>query len=124
MRRRLYPSDRFPDGHRDLARSLHTVGDTLSALGRQEESLERHRVGRHQPALEHFREGLEMSRRLYPAERFPGGSKAVAASLNNVGSALRSLGRHDEALEHHRRALAMWRRLYPEDRFPRGHQNL
>ena len=59
MKRKLYPADKFPDGHTDLAESLNNLGVVLRSLGRRE------------GALEHYQQALAMRRKLYPPTSFP-----------------------------------------------------
>jgi tetratricopeptide (TPR) repeat protein len=39
MNRKLYPPTRFPDGHIDLAQSLHNLGGALWELGQPAKAL-------------------------------------------------------------------------------------
>ena len=112
MYRKLYPADKFPDGHPELATSLNNMGTVLQFLGRLE------------GALEHFQQGLVMYRKLYPADKFPDGHTDLARSLNNIGGVLQPLDRLEGGAEHGQQALAMYRKLYPADRFPDGHREL
>src|SRR5438105_812442 len=72
MHRRLFPREKFPDGHRQLATCLDAVGRVLQMRGE---------YARAEPF---FRDSLEMSRRLYPPEKFPGGHHGLASALNNL----------------------------------------
>src|SRR5262245_1887326 len=76
MRRKLYPPERFPDGHPDLATSLNNLGGVLQDLGQPAK------------ALPHYEQALAMHRKLYPPERFQDGHSALATSLNNLSSVL------------------------------------
>jgi CHAT domain-containing protein len=112
LRRRLYPQDRYPQGHAALAQGLNLLGALHEARGEYTE------------ALRHHREALAMYRKLYPPGRYPGGHPALLISLTNLGLLLSARGEHAEALRCHREALAMGRRLYPPERYPRGHRLL
>jgi CHAT domain-containing protein/tetratricopeptide (TPR) repeat protein len=110
--RRLYPKDRYPAGHADLAASLHALGFALRARGEvvRAEAL--------------YREALAMCRRLFPPERFPEGRSELVIILNNLGRLLQSNGDLDGAESLLREAVAMCRKLYPREQFPDGHQEL
>jgi CHAT domain-containing protein/Tfp pilus assembly protein PilF len=112
VRQKLYPPEKFPDGHDDLARTLNNMGYLLHGLGRRE------------AALEHYQQALAMCKKLYPPEKFPDGHPHLAASLNNMGNVLASLGRPKAALAHFQQALEMNRKLYPPEKFPDGHPDL
>jgi CHAT domain-containing protein/tetratricopeptide (TPR) repeat protein len=110
--RKLYPPERFPDGHADLEDSLSNMGGVLQALGEPAR------------ALPYFEQALAMARKLYPPERFPDGQPALAMGLNNMGGVLNSLGEPARALPYFEQALAMHQKLYPAARFPDGHADL
>jgi CHAT domain-containing protein/Tfp pilus assembly protein PilF len=112
IKQRLYPVERFPNGHAELAIGL----DNLASLLR-----ERGELARAQPYCE---QALAMFRRLYPEERFPNGHPQLASSLNNLGALLWAQGELPRAQPYFAKALAMYQRLYPEDRFPDGHPQL
>jgi CHAT domain-containing protein/tetratricopeptide (TPR) repeat protein len=110
--RRLYPKDRYPAGHADLAASLHALGFVLRARGdiTRAETL--------------YREALAMGRKLFPPERFPDGSPELVVVLNNLGRLLEGRGDLDGAQPLLREAVAMCRKLYPRERDPDGHAHL
>jgi tetratricopeptide (TPR) repeat protein len=112
IRRRLYPSERFPDGHPDLAASLNNLGELLQARGE---------LARAEPFLH---DALALDRKLYPPERFPDGHPDLAGSLNNLGFLLQARGKLARAEPCYRDALAMKRKLYPAERFSDGHPDL
>jgi CHAT domain-containing protein len=152
--RELYPPDRFPDGHADLARALNNLGavrlalgDPDGALGCHEQALamrRRLRPADHPDlvqslgglggarlargdlagARDSFQEALAMCRRLYPADRYPQGHPDLAAALNNLGGLWQAQGELARARSHYEESLAVRRRLYPPDRFPGGHPDL
>jgi tetratricopeptide (TPR) repeat protein len=95
MLQRLYPPDRFPDGHPDLARSLNNLGSVLYALGQPAK------------ALPYYEKALAMYQRLYPPDRFPDGHPDLARSLGILGFILQALGEPAKALPYFRRALEM-----------------
>jgi len=112
LNQRLYPADKFPDGHPDLAESLNSLGFVLQALNQVER------------ALPYYQQALEMNQRLYPADKVPGGHPNLAVSLNHVGGAWQALGQAKRALPYYQQALEMNQRLYPADKFPDGHPHL
>jgi CHAT domain-containing protein/tetratricopeptide (TPR) repeat protein len=112
MTQRLYPKERYPDGHPDLALGLNNLGGVLSDQGD------------YAGALEQYRLALKMRQRLYPKERYPNGHPLLAQSLNNLGSVLKEQGEYTQALEQHRLAQQMYQRLYPPERYPDGHPDL
>src|SRR6202035_1578484 len=61
IRRKLYPSSKYPDGHADLAQSLNNLGFVLKAIGQADK------------ALTFYQQGLDMTRQLYPASKYPDG---------------------------------------------------
>jgi CHAT domain-containing protein/tetratricopeptide (TPR) repeat protein len=109
MRQALYPSDRFPNGHPDLATSLNNLGYLLRAQGD---------LGGARAYLER---ALAMRQALYPTDRFPRGHPHLAHSLNNLGILLHAQGEYGGAGGYFERSLAMYQALYPEDRYPHGH---
>jgi CHAT domain-containing protein/tetratricopeptide (TPR) repeat protein len=110
--RRLYPAERFPDGHPHLAASLENLGTLLQDRGD---------LAQAEPYL---RDALAMCRKLYPPQRFPDGHPYLAASLENLGTLLHDRGELARAEPFLREALAMRRKLYPPERFPDGHPDL
>jgi CHAT domain-containing protein len=112
MVRRLYPDDRYPGGHRELALGLNNLAGALREQGR---------LSAAEPL---FREALAMNRRLYPATTYPAGHPALIASLNNLALVLQSQVRPAAAERLYREAQAMCRRLYPEAEYPAGHPDL
>src|SRR5579884_2181444 len=59
IRRRLYPADRYPAGHTELAESLNNLAAALDSQGE------------YAKARDLYEQSLEMRRRLYPAANFP-----------------------------------------------------
>ena len=59
MRQRLYPKDKYPQGHPDLAASLNNLGFLLRAQGEYSQ------------ALGYHKQALEMAQRLYPKDKYP-----------------------------------------------------
>ncbi len=109
---RLYPEDRYPQGHPDLAVSLNNLGMLLQNLGE------------YARALPYLEKALAMNQRLYPEVRFPSGHPDLANSLNNLATLLQDRGELANAQPYFEKALAMNQRLYPEDRYPKGHPDL
>jgi hypothetical protein len=79
MRLKLFPRERFPDGHRELVSSLNSLGNAQWALGRPEQ------------ALESYQQTYQMCLKLFPKERFPDEHPDLATSLHNLGNVHRSL---------------------------------
>jgi tetratricopeptide (TPR) repeat protein len=99
LRRQLYPPERFPDGHTELAQSLSNLGAVLQALGQPAK------------ALTYHEQALAMRRKLYPPARFKDGHPDLALSLSNLGYVLQALGQPAKALDYYEQALAMHRKL-------------
>src|SRR5262249_29971548 len=66
MLQRLYPADKYPEGHPDLAQSLGNLGTLLKDQGEYGQ------------ALGYFKRALEMRQRLYPADQYPQGHPELA----------------------------------------------
>jgi CHAT domain-containing protein/Tfp pilus assembly protein PilF len=112
MCRRLYPPDRYPAGHPDLARGLSWQGFLLQRRGE---------LGQAEP---YFRQALAMHQKLYPKERYPDGHPELARGLINLGSLLQDRSELAQADPLYREALAMCQKLYPKERYPNGHPDL
>jgi CHAT domain-containing protein len=95
IREQLYPADKYPQGHPDLARSLNNLGFLLSAQGEYAKA---------EPFL---RDALQMRQQLYPADKYPQGHPDLARSLNNLGFLLSAQGEYAKAEPFLRDALAM-----------------
>ena len=87
MNQKLYPKERFPDGHPELADSLNNMGGVLQSLGESGK------------ALPYYEQALAMNQKLYPKERFPDGHPDLAGSLNNMGSVLAVVGRDGQGAD-------------------------
>jgi CHAT domain-containing protein len=107
--RRLYPEDKYPDGHAELAACMNNVAAMLQTMGQPS------------AALPYYEQSLAMARKLYSAAQFPDGHAALAISLNRMGLVLEAIGQPDRGLIYVEEALAMRRRLYPPDKYPDGH---
>jgi tetratricopeptide (TPR) repeat protein len=112
MRQRLYPTDKYPQGHPELAASLDNLGLLLQSQGE------------YAKALEYQQQAVAMYQRLYPRDRYPQGHRDLALSFNNLGALLYHQGKYDKALGCYRQALAMYQRLYPKAKYPHGHPDL
>jgi CHAT domain-containing protein len=112
IRRRLYPKERFPDGHPNLAMSINNLAVLYRSAGE---------YARAEPL---YVEALAMYRTLFPKERFPNGHTHLAASLNNLANLYRLAGEYTKAEPLFKDALAMRRALFPKQRFPDGHPDL
>jgi CHAT domain-containing protein len=112
MRQALFPRDRYPLGHTELANSLSNIGSVLTVQGKYGQ------------AEVFLRDALAMRQALYPREQYPLGHHDLARSLNSFGSLLQAWGRYDRAEPFFREALTMRQALYPKDRYPQGHPDL
>ncbi len=73
MTEALYPRNRYPQGHPDLAGSLNNLGSLLGAQGD------------YGGAREYFERALAMREALYPKEGYPQGHPDLAGSLHSLG---------------------------------------
>jgi tetratricopeptide (TPR) repeat protein len=112
IRRKLYPKERYPRGHPDLAQIVNNVGFMLYMQGKYGE------------ALDYDQQALQMNQQLYPKERYPRGHPDLAMSLDSMGSTLRKQGEYGQALGYFRQALHMYQQLYPKESYPQGHPDL
>jgi CHAT domain-containing protein/tetratricopeptide (TPR) repeat protein len=112
MCRKLYPKERYPQGHPHLASCLGNLG----ALLRDQ--------GEYGQALEYYRQALHMRQQLYPKGRYPQGHPDLAGSLNNLGDLLQEQGEYGQALNYKQQALQMCQQLYPKEKYPQGHPHL
>jgi CHAT domain-containing protein len=114
LRRRdeLYPKERYPQGHPELAQSINN----LAAL--------HYFRGEHARAEPLYCRALEMSEKLYPRERYPQGHVELATNINNLAALYRSQGKYARAEALYGRALEMRERLYARERYPQGHAEL
>ena len=110
--RKLYPKDRYPQGHTDLAQSLNNLGALLQ------------RQGEYAKAEPFLRDALAMRQALYPKNRYPQGHPDLVSSLNNLGILLQSQVNYAKAEPYFRDALAMRQTLYPKGIYPEGHTDL
>ncbi len=108
----VYPQEKFPDGHPDLATSLNNLGALLQAQGRYAQ------------AETFYRQALQMRQKLYPKEKYPAGHTDLATSLNNLGMLLQAQGGYAQAETFYRQALQMKQALYPKEKHPDGHSVL
>jgi tetratricopeptide (TPR) repeat protein len=86
MREALFPKEKYPDGHPELATSLDNLASLLKAQGE---------YGKAEPL---YRRALEMRQALFPKESFPQGHPDLATSLNNLGAVLQDQGEYAKAL--------------------------
>ena len=154
MNQALYPKERYPQGHPDLARCLDNLGQLLhdqgnyaEARGYLQRALEMNRAlypqghpalattlnsmarllwdqGNPGEARGYQQRALEMFQALYPRERYPQGHVHLARCLNNLGGLLQALGHYGEARAYYQRALEMDQALYPQKQYPHGHPDL
>jgi tetratricopeptide (TPR) repeat protein len=92
---KLYPPEKYPQGHPDLATSLNNLGFLLQVQGE------------YAKALPYLEKALAMRERLYPKEEYPQGHPDLAESLNNLGALLQDQGEYAKALPYYEKALAM-----------------
>ena len=85
MRKKLYPADKYPNGHPNLARSLNNMGFLLEDQGD---------YGRTKPF---YRDALVMLKKLYPADKYPNGHPDLASSFSNLGGLLLKRGEYGRA---------------------------
>jgi CHAT domain-containing protein/tetratricopeptide (TPR) repeat protein len=109
---RLYPKDRFPNGHNELATSINNLAEAHEA------------AGDYANAEPLFQEALAMRRFLFPKDRFPIGHPDLAGSIDNLASLYHSAGKLAIAAPLYQEALAMRRVLFPKERYPNGHPDL
>jgi tetratricopeptide (TPR) repeat protein len=100
---RLYPSEEYPTGHPDIARSLNDLGFLLYLRGD------------YSRAQCHLEQSLVMCQRLYPKSRYPEGHPALADCLNTLGALLKERGKYREAGQRIRQALAIHRKILGEE---------
>src|SRR6516162_8285145 len=72
MYRALYPREKYPQGHTDLAKSIETLGMVHKEMAEYDKA---------KPLL---REALDMWRALYPREKYPQGHPDLADSIYNL----------------------------------------
>jgi CHAT domain-containing protein/Tfp pilus assembly protein PilF len=112
IRLRLYPPQRYPDGHPELAMVLTNLGGLLRGRGDYDK------------AQDCYQRAVAMLRKLYPEKRYPAGHPALARTLGDLGILLKARGDFNQALDYHNQALAMCEKLYPPTDFPDGHPDL
>jgi CHAT domain-containing protein/Tfp pilus assembly protein PilF len=112
MYERLFPKDKFPDGHTRVAFALNNLGQLY-----QEQ-------GKYASALPYLESALKMHRQLYPDKDYRDGHPDVATDLNNLGVLLGQMGRNEESRDKLTEALRMRSILYPKEKFQSGHPAL
>jgi CHAT domain-containing protein/tetratricopeptide (TPR) repeat protein len=105
IRERLFPADKFPGGHLEVAINLTSVGNSF------------YDMKEYQKAYSYYLRALTMSQRLFPKEARP----QLAVSLNNMAVVLDKLGKLAEAVPYYEQALDTYQRLYPKEKHPDGH---
>jgi CHAT domain-containing protein/Flp pilus assembly protein TadD len=83
-----------------------------------------YRTGNYAKAIEVVREALDMTRVLYPKEKYPDGHPALANTINNLGLTYLYAAAYGQAEPLFREALEINRALYPKARYPDGHPEL
>jgi CHAT domain-containing protein len=112
IHRRLYPREKYPRGHPQLARGLYALGVAQTAAGE---------YGQAEPLC---REALDMCRALYPREEHPQGHPELTVSINILGHLYHQAGEYTKAEPLLKEALAMRRTLFPREKYPQGHPEL
>jgi CHAT domain-containing protein/Tfp pilus assembly protein PilF len=112
IREGLYPKDRYPQGHRDLANSLNNLAMLHQAQGE---------YGKAEPL---YARALKMYEALFPPARYPQGHPHLALSINNLAVLHWKQGEYGKAEPLYARALKMYEGLYPPARYPQGHPDL
>jgi CHAT domain-containing protein/tetratricopeptide (TPR) repeat protein len=112
MQRALYPQEKYPPGHPDLAPSINNLATFLQARGE------------HARAEPLYREALDMRRALHPKEKYPRGHPDLARSMINLAFVLQARGEHAQAEPLYNEALDMYRALYPKETYPLGHPEI
>jgi CHAT domain-containing protein/Tfp pilus assembly protein PilF len=108
---KCYPPDRYPDGHRRVARCQTQLGVLYGARGQ---------LAR---ARQLLAAALQTEERVLGA-RYPQGHAEIADVLSKLAQAMHAQGEYGEATKLGRRALEMFRRLYPPEVYPKGHPDL
>ena len=109
----LYPKERYPQGHPDLATSLNNLGYAAPDPGGLRRRRGRISSGR-----------WRWTRPSTPRSGIPRATPTWPHSLNNLGCLLQAQGDYGEARGYLERALAMSQALYPKERYPQGHPDL
>jgi CHAT domain-containing protein len=112
IHRRLYPKEKYPQGHPDLANSLNNLAFVYQAAGED---------GQAEPL---YQEALTMTRALYPKDKYPHGHSDLARSLNNLALLHFYAGEYGRAEPLLKEALVMYRALFPKKQYPQGHADL
>jgi CHAT domain-containing protein len=112
MWRALFPKDKYPQGHPDLADSICNFA-YLHHLAAE--------YGEAEPL---YREALDMRRALFPKDKYPSGHPELAESINGLALLHKSAGHYSQAEPLYREALDMARALYPREKYPQGHTDL
>jgi CHAT domain-containing protein len=112
IRERLYPRDKYPGGHHDLAVSLKLSGD----LRRDQQDYER--------ALPYYERALAICEALYPKDQYPQGHLHLVQSLNDLSILFQFQREFQRALPYAQQVLAMYVALFPKDKFPNGSVHL
>src|SRR5262249_17732597 len=92
---KLYPREKYPDGHPELARSLNHMGHVP------------HVLGEYRRALGYYEQALAMQQKLYPRAKYPDGHPDLKGSLNNLGFLLKDMGEDAKGLGYFEQALAL-----------------
>ena len=129
LRRKLYPKDQYPQGHDDLGRSLHNLGNFHEALARSLNNLGNFHAAQkeYSKAEPYYRAAVAMQQALYPRDQYPQGHLLLLnQSRYGLGHTLDRLGdlfvqqeEYDKAESYYCDGLTIWRVLY-EDKYIHG----
>jgi CHAT domain-containing protein/Tfp pilus assembly protein PilF len=107
---KLYPKDKYPLGHANLATALNNVGFLFKVQGD------------YQKALLYLQRALDIRQALYDKDKQ--GHPELAINLDNLGTLFHVQGDFQKALTCHQRAAQVFEELYPKAKYPKGHPSL
>jgi CHAT domain-containing protein len=110
--RALFPKDKYPNGHPNLATSINNVAYMHQA------------TGEYAKAEPLYHEALDMCRALFPKDKYPHGHPDLVRGFNNLALLYQATGAYAKAEPLYQEALGMCRALYPKKDFPNGHIDL
>ena len=112
MRCALFPREKYPRGHPDLARSMNNLGFLLQGQGQYANA---------EPV---FRDSLAMRRLLFSREVFPHGHPELAQGVHNLAFVLKAQGSVRPGGDACPRGAGPVLRLVSRGKYPRGHPQL
>jgi CHAT domain-containing protein/tetratricopeptide (TPR) repeat protein len=108
LREAAFPKKEFPDGHPEIAVSLHSVAAALEALGQYKEG------------AVYAERAVQMLQRVYPRDKYPAGHPALAWAYKLAGDLRQELAEPARALDHYTRGLTLVRKVIPATSRDRG----